>query len=91
MQTRKNKRNGIFPLFLLCSYEKPPRELNHIYEEFFMAVLIPAIRDQKHLLPQAFLRSFCLSLWEFVFFGHAKKMNPPILNKKWGGRFSFLK
>ncbi len=58
MRTRKNKRNGIFPLFLPCSHEKPPRELNRIYEELFMAVLIPTIRDQKHLLPWAFLGAF---------------------------------
>jgi hypothetical protein len=58
MQTRKNKRNGIFPLFLPCNHEKPPRELNCIYEELFMAVFIPIIRDKKHLLPWAFLGAF---------------------------------
>ncbi len=56
MQTRKNKRNEIFPLFLPCSHEKPGQELNRIHDELFMAVFIPIIRDKKHLLPRAFLR-----------------------------------
>ncbi len=54
MPTRKYKRKGIFPLFLPCSHEKPPRELNRIHDELFMAVFIPIIRDKKHLLPWAF-------------------------------------
>ncbi len=41
MQTRKNKRNGIFSLFHSCSHEKPYRELNRIHYD---------------LLPRAFLR-----------------------------------
>jgi hypothetical protein len=56
MQTRKNKRNETFPLFHSCSHEKPRQELNQIHNELFMAVFIPTIRDQKHLLPRAFLR-----------------------------------
>ncbi len=91
MQTRKNKPNGIYPLFHPCSHEKPPRELNHIHDELFMAVFIPTIRDKKHLLPRAFLRKKKGPFFWFVFFGHAKKMNPAIMNKKMGGRFSFLK
>ncbi len=63
MQIRKNKPNGIYPLFLPCSHEKPPRELNRIHDELFMAVFIPTIRDKKHLrkralLPKAFLGAF---------------------------------